>query len=245
MKSLLKAAFCRTPYRIIRARDANRFQAIEETLQSLKRRGFAPKVIIDGGANVGAFARLANRIFGVSAEVLMFEPQPACLPFLEALSKEPGFTLHATAIGSKSDQSLELAIDPAAVTTGAHVARTEASSGFTVSVPVITLDNVFENTLGSEDRAVLKLDLQGWELEALLGAHAILPRVEVVLIEVSFFTQDYEPPIATLVRFFDEADFDLHDIASLGARCRDNRAHQADFLFVNRRSPLAADKAWG
>jgi hypothetical protein len=34
------------------------------------------------------------------------------------------------------------------------------------------------------------------------------------------------------------------DIATLGARRLDNRAHQGDFLFVRRDSPLMADTAW-
>ena len=34
------------------------------------------------------------------------------------------------------------------------------------------------------------------------------------------------------------------DIATLGARRRDNRTHQGDFLFVRRDSPLMADRAW-
>lgn len=244
MKSLLKAALRRTPYRVIRARDTNRFEAIEETLTSLSRRRFAPRIVLDGGANVGDFARLARRVFGEGLEIHLFEPQPACQPLLEVLARQSGFILHAAAIGSVNDQVLELAIDPVAVTTGAHVAPVGSKEAVTVPIPVLTLDRQFDKTLNVSDRTLLKLDLQGWELEALRGAVSILPRIEVVLIEVSFFAQAYEPSIAALVRFLGCAGFDLHDVASLSGRSRDNRARQADFVFVNRRSPLATDTAW-
>ena len=81
-------------------------------------------------------------------------------------------------------------------------------------------------------------------MEALRGALTVLPSIEVILIEVSFFTQTYEPPIATLVSFLSKQGFLLYDIAGLIARRRDNRAHQADFVFIRSDSELNADCAW-
>ncbi len=241
MKSVLKAALRRTPYRVVRARDANRFQAIEDTLLALKARGFSPKIVLDGGANVGDFGRMARRVFGANAEIHLFEPQPACLPHLEALTKQQNFILHTVAIGAR-DEILELAIDPSSVTTGAHVKLEGGAES--VSVRSVTLDGLFQEKLRDGDRTLLKLDLQGWEMEALRGSVGILPKIEIVLTEASFFAQAYEPSIADLIRFFDAGGFDLHDIASLSARRRDNRAHQADLVFVSRLSPLARDTAW-
>jgi FkbM family methyltransferase len=245
MKDVLKTALRHTPYRVIRSHDSNRFQAIEETLVSLRGRKFAPKIVIDGGANVGNFARIARRVFGADLEIHLFEPQPACLQALEAYAKQPGIHLHPVALASRDGETLNLVIDSDTVTTGAHVAPSPSDGDSIVSVPAVTLDSVFAQSLKGEDRALCKLDLQGWELEALKGAIGTLSRIEVVLIEVSFFRQGYEPSIAELVHFMDESGLDLHDIASLSARRRDNRAHQSDFVFVNRTSPLVADTVWG
>lgn len=243
MKRLLKRIIGLTPYRVTRARDLNRFQAIDETLALIARRGFAPRVVIDGGANVGDFARLARRVFGAKPEIHLFEPQPACRSSLESLARDPCVHLHPIALGATDGGRLDLAIDPLGVTTGAHVAP-RGGSGTTVSVDVATLDALFESSLDSDDRALLKLDLQGWELEALKGAAKSLPKIEAVLIEVSLYAQSYEPPIAAVVGFLDAAGFELHDIASLSGRFRDNRAHQADLLFVNRNSELCSDTSW-
>src|SRR5262249_35912989 len=77
----------------------NRFDAIENSLVALKRRGFAPEVIVDGGANIGNFARMARRIFA-DATIHLIEPQPACQQALQRLSRAEGFVLHATALVS-------------------------------------------------------------------------------------------------------------------------------------------------
>lgn len=244
LKRVIKSILRHTPYRVIRARDGNRFQAIEECLVSLAKLGFKPRRIVDGGANIGDFAKTAASIFGM-ATVHLVEPQPACHEALTLLARDDRFRLHAVALGA-DNTFIDLAIDPAGVTTGAHVrldANSQNSAGC-VRVPVARLDTLLAAEIVKEDRCLLKLDLQGWELEALKGADTILDRIEVILSEVSFYAQAYEPSIEALMRYLDERGFALYDIAALAARRRDNRAHQGDFLFVRRDSPLMADTAW-
>ena len=119
LKDILKSIIRRTPYRVIRARDANRFSAIEECLQSLARRGYRPLRIVDGGANVGDFARCADRIFRPAA-IHLVEPQPACRRSLASLARDHRYHLHAIALGA-DDTTLYLTIDPTGITTGAHI----------------------------------------------------------------------------------------------------------------------------
>lgn len=244
LKSVLKSIIRYTPYRVVRACDANRFQAVEECLVSLARRGFRSRRIVDGGANVGDFARYAARIFP-TATIHLVEPQPACRDALARLAQDQRFRVHAVALGAEN-ADIHLAVDPAGVTTGAHILpKIEAPSDVDhVRVPIVRLDTLLGSEIATEDRALLKLDLQGWELEALKGAESILRRIEVILLEVSFFAQAYEPAIETLVQFLGGRGFALYDIAALVARPRDNRARQGDFLFVRRDSPLLADTTW-
>ncbi|ODT30676.1 MAG: hypothetical protein ABS54_01920 [Hyphomicrobium sp. SCN 65-11] len=81
-------------------------------------------------------------------------------------------------------------------------------------------------------------------MHALSGAREVLPRIEVILSEVSFFQQAYEPKIADLVSFLAAKNFILYDIAALSGRTRDNRLKQGDFVFVRSDSPLMADDRW-
>ena len=249
MKSLLKALLAKTPYRLVRGHLENRFQAIEGTLGSLKARGFAPAIIIDGGANVGDFSRAMLAMFP-GASVHAFEPQPGCAAPLTALAGTSGgrLILHGVALGAPEQEGtmLSLAGSAQSTSTGAYVVPAgETTQDGMVDVRCATLDGEMVAALATGGEVFVKLDLQGYELEALKGAERTLAAAQVVLLEVSFFRQAYEPPIEQLVAFLSDRGFELHDIATLSARWRDNRAWQGDFVFARRDGVLAADTRWG
>ena len=239
MKQFAKTLMALTPYRIVRDRGANRFQAIEVCLRSMKERGFLPKVVVDGGAHVGAFSLAAKKIFP-AARFHLVEPQPACTRPLRALCASEGFVLHECALANHvGEVSLAQTAGP---NTGAHV-KPDGGNG-TVNVPASTLDTLFAHLITSAHRTLLKLDLQGYELQALRGGSGVLPSVEVLLTEVSFFARAYEPPIAVLIAFLEVSGFQLYDIAALAGRTRDNRLHHGDLMFVRKGSPLLEDSRW-
>ena len=243
MKGIVKALLRRTPYRIVRAGALNRFNAVDELLPVLRDRGFRPTRVIDGGANVGAFARGAKSVFP-DFEIEMIEPQPACHEALRRLELETGYTFHPVALVGPVHMkpSIDLNVSPGEATTGAHVSATPNETA--VSVPAATLDATLDGRLGDHEQIFMKLDLQGYEMEALAGGERTLMQTEVILTEVSFFAQAYEPPISQIISFLDARNFELYDIAALAARSRDGRARQGDFLFVRRDSRLMADTRW-
>jgi FkbM family methyltransferase len=207
------------------------------------RRGFAPEVIGDGGANNGNFARMARRIFA-DATIHLIEPQPACQEALTRLAKAEGFVLHAAALVSPefASPTVLLATTPGMVNTGAFISSglPQSQSLQSVIVPAATLDHLLERpAIGAP--VLMKLDLQGYELHALAGS---LAKTEVILTEVSFFAQRYEPTILELMTWLDRKGLVLYDIAALSARARDGRARQGDLIFVRRTGALAADTAW-
>jgi FkbM family methyltransferase len=237
VKDLIKLLMALTPYRILRDKDANRFQAIETCLREMKRRGFAPRVIIDGGAHIGSFSMAAQLIFPDTMFYLV-EPQPACSGPLRELCAARGFRLHECAL-AKENGHVDLT-RTALPSTGAHITSDRENA---ITVAAATLDELF-GSVTRDDRALLKLDLQGYELHALRGGTELLRSVEAILTEVSFYAQSYEPSIAAIVSFLNESGFQLYDVASLNGRARDNRLHQGDFIFVRAGSELLQDSSW-
>lgn len=237
MKRLVKSLMEHTPYRIVRHYGANRFHAIEQCLQIMKARGFAPRIIVDGGAHIGSFSLAARAIFP-AAVIHCVEPQPACREPLRTVCAERGFFFHECALAEKPGRvDLAATAEP---NTGVHVASGREDA---ISVAAETLDNLF-GSVSRDDRALLKLDLQGYELHALQAGVAFLRSAEAILTEVSFYAQAYEPPIAALVGFLNDNGFQLYDIASLAGRARDNRPRQGDFVFVREGSELLTDTGW-
>lgn len=243
MKELAKAILRRTPYRVVRDYGMNRFQAIDICLKNLRHAGFEPSMIVDAGAHLGQFSLTAATIFSCDRFHLI-EPQPSCAPTLRAICTSRGWHFHEVALGTGAYQDLFLTRADLP-NTGVHVVESkQPDPAQTISARASSLDQVLNGEVRENDRLLLKLDLQGYELNALRGGARTLQYVEVVLTEVSFFAQAYEPTILQLMQFLDEHDFELFDIAALAARRRDNRAHQGDFLFARRDSRLLADTRW-
>jgi FkbM family methyltransferase len=228
-----------TPYRIVRDRGANRFQAIDVALRNMKDRGFFPRVVIDGGAHLGSFSLAAKQIFP-SATFHLIEPQPACRDPLKALCAKEGFVLHECAL---ADHVGKIGLSPTTEpNTGAHIVPDSDTE--TSNVAASTLDALLGQSISAQDRALLKLDLQGYELHVLRGGPTLLRSIEVILTEVSFYAQAYEPSIIDLMNFLNSSGFQFYDIAAISGRSRDNRAHQGDFIFARKGSQLLQDTRW-
>jgi hypothetical protein len=107
-----------------------------------------------------------------------------------------------------------------------------------------TLDRLVSK-MGLPDPDLIKLDLQGYELECLRGASRCLQHAEAVLLEVSFIPfQNGMPLIGEVIPFMGERGFRVYDISALWHRPLDGALAQGDFLFLSERSKLLEDKRW-
>lgn len=158
-----------------------------EMAGALRASGLRPEVVIDGGANAGQFARAMAETFP-EARVIAFEPLPeVAQTFRERLGSEPRVRLVQSALGAepgrltfyRNPYSLASSALPVAEDGPLVQPHEEA-----LEVPVTTLDDA----LADDDlpaSTLLKLDLQGYELEALRGGPETLGRVGHVLLEVA------------------------------------------------------------
>jgi FkbM family methyltransferase len=146
--------------------------------------------IIDGGANIGQFARACATVFP-KARIYSFEPQPdVATEFERNLADRPNVSLHRLAIGAQAGTATFLqraASQESSFLKGIQGTgfQSDSSQERQISVTVTTLDDFFsQQSLG--DSCLLKLDLQGFELEALKGATQTLERCKFVLLEAMF-----------------------------------------------------------
>ena len=160
--------------------------ATMEHAGALGRLDFA--TVIDVGANKGQFAAFAMRTWPL-AQLVCFEPLPGPRTTLArvtdgraklfdcALGAEDGHAdIH---VASRDDSSSMLQMN--ALQKDLY-GMTEAGP---LRVPVRRLDVCLE-TLNWKTPALLKIDVQGFELQVLAGAAATLARIDAAYIELSF-----------------------------------------------------------
>ena len=231
--------------RVSRNVSPNRFQAIEQSLRLMTKRGFAPLDIIDAGANVGDWTKMARTVFP-RARFHLIEPQSGCAPALSALARStPEIRYHQIAVTRPGQRQVSMAGGGDSNRgTGAWILKDGDATPAQSVCDATTLDELFGN--GVRQPLLMKLDLEGHELEALSGAESLLRQVEVVLTEVLFFDvyDRGRPLFSDVISFLAQREFDLYDIASLSGRPRDNRLRLGDALFVRRGSPLSTDRSW-
>jgi FkbM family methyltransferase len=238
MESLIKvgkiAAILQSPYyqgRLLRHRVA----AGVEHARVLS--GLDCRTVVDIGANRGQFALVARQC-QPHARIISFEPLPAAAAKFRAVFAGDGrVTLHEVAIG------------PAPGNATIHVSRRDDSSSLlpitstqvalfpgtgevaTATVRVAPLRE-FIPAADIQAPALIKLDVQGYELEALRGCEDLLDRFAYVYSECSFVELYAGQPLADEVTsWMRERGFKLHGEHNT-VHDRGGRAIQADFLFA-------------
>jgi FkbM family methyltransferase len=171
-------------------------------------------LLIDVGANTGQFAE-RMRAFGYSKRMISFEPSSDAFNVLSGrAAKDHNWEARQTALGSEPGQaelnlsansksSSILAIEQRHVIAGPNSAVVGREP-----VTVSTLDVQLEGA--SYSRAFLKLDVQGYELEVLLGATKTIDRTTAVQCELSVAPlYDGQPDYLALIGLFRERGFTL------------------------------------
>jgi FkbM family methyltransferase len=149
-------------------------------------------VYVDGGAHDGQVAgQFLNRFPGL--QVHAFEPNADLFPRLEAnLAHAPG-QRHQLALSDKT-QTLKMFINESPMTSSVLPRNENCERYFDAATTLkevrelqaTSLDDWFDRA-GLNRVDIIKLDLQGYELQALRGAEGILRRgVACVYIEINF-----------------------------------------------------------
>jgi len=198
--------------------------------------GLQLNTVVDIGANRGQFALCIRRLYP-SAQIFSFEP----------LRKPAGAWMRNFGNDSRA-QLFKKAVALQSGTAAMHVSRWDVSSSllpfaqaqhdnFPLTeeasrevVETTTLEACLEEPL-IQDSALLKLDVQGFELAALKGCGRLLERFRYVYVEASFIELYVGQALATeVIGFLFGRGFNLVCVANLSYGSS-ARPIQADFLF--------------
>lgn len=218
-------------------RRALRFGVLPSLSHQGLLRALKPDLVIDVGANRGQFSLdvvLSTR----DARVLAFEPlqedamiyrraMPAdrCELFEEALADATGHAVFHVARARDSSSLLPIGPLQAAAFPGTDEVERR-------SVPVCTLDGYLDR-IGTPNRGLLKIDVQGGEHRVLAGSERSLQLMKWVYVELSF-RELYlgQASASEIIRLLDRHGFDLISIS--GTVSMQGMAVQADALFARR-----------
>ena len=194
------------------------------------------RMVLDIGANRGQFALVVRRSFP-KARIISFEPLPVPAgTFRKMFEDDPQVTLHEAAVGpvsgnatihiSRRDDSSSLL-----PITGTQVALFPGTAeADTATVHVAPLRE-FVSVSDIRPPALLKLDVQGYELEVLRGCEDLLNRFTYVYAECSFVELYAGQALADeVIAWLRERGFKLRGVHNMDYD-RGGRAIQADFLF--------------
>jgi len=201
--------------------------------------------IIDIGANKGQFALFARDTFP-KAKILSFEPIQSPADIYEAIfSRDSNCKLYRTAVGQKSDflyinvteendaSSFLAPTDLQSSTFGTRVSHQE-------KVRIGPL-NSFLSVDDINVPALLKLDVQGFELEALKGCAGVLDKISSIYLEVSFVELYAAQPLASqIISWLGDKSFELAGVFNQQFS-RQGEPVQADMLFERSSSPMVLE----
>jgi FkbM family methyltransferase len=192
--------------------------------------------IVDVGANRGQFAVITRKIFP-KAKIHSFEPlaEPAEI-FKKVFGNDMGVKFYPIAIGREKATSL------------IHVTRDDDSSSMLPITPMQS--SMFPGAIELETRQVavfplaqlldadsippdslLKIDVQGFELDVLKGCEDILNKFSHLYIECSFIELYKDQALAhQIISWLGQRNFDLIGVHNLYYG-KNGIAIQGDFLF--------------
>jgi len=145
------------------------------TARLIRRVATEGGVVVDVGANVGYFTRIASRAVGSTGVVHAVEPLASALRLLRLNTQDlPNVFIHATALSARSGEASLY------VHEGGDLSTLSPSDDAreVVRVPLTTLDELLADASRVD---LIKIDVEGHEFEVVMGAMRTLQKFRPVV----------------------------------------------------------------
>jgi FkbM family methyltransferase len=207
----------------------------------LQQRGFNASTVIDIGAAEGGFFlfRSQHRLF-TSARHFFVDAMQENEDVYRKLAEKFDAGYEITAL-SCMDGEVVIRVDPDFYNT--HIDHLQPGIGYesTRRVPLCTLDGlVARHEL--EPPFVLKLDVQGGELDVLRGALRTLDEAVIVTAEIQIFTE--RDTLVELLSFMQGNGWALYDITDPGHYPSDSTFYQCYATFIPKSMDFRKGAPW-
>ncbi|MEK6780169.1 MAG: FkbM family methyltransferase [Bacteroidota bacterium] len=211
----------------------------EDLLLQTILKHFKITTVIDVGANEGQYA-LGLISNGFKGKIFSFEPIAIIFHKLsKAAERHNGWSTFNLGIGEKEDEiSINVSenfVSSSILEINQTSIAAESKSRFTHQerIRMTSLDSFFANVNIIHEDTLLKLDIQGFELNALRGAKKSLPWIKVIQIELSF-VQLYKgsPLFQEVTDFLKKEGFEIFTIIPGFRNAQTGQMLQADGIFV-------------
>lgn len=210
---------------------------LQEVMLFMKHNGLKVNTVIDVGIAYGT-----PGLYGSFEDVKyhLIEPLKEYKNVIEGICSTYDATYTLAAAGEKIGE-LELNVHPDL--SGSSVLNESEGKhvdGEPRIVPVTTIDHEIEQ-FHLQGPYLIKVDVQGFELQVLNGACKSLQNTEVVLLEISLFEfYKSSPTFADVIAYMDRHGFSVYEIYTPTYRPLDDAMGQVDIAFVKTDGILRA-----
>jgi len=201
--------------------------------------GFRPGTVIDIGAAWGSFSKQCHDIFP-DAQYVLVEPLEEYAAVLSKVVATIGRASRETAVAASHSGMAVLNVHHDFVGSSLYTEVEEGTKidGIPREVPAVTLDSLVAKHHAAPPY-LLKVDVQGAELDVLAGGESTLEKAEYVLLEVSLFQFFNRGPLFhDVVTYMRNKGFVPYDLYELQYRPLDYALSQIDVAFVKEAGPF-------
>jgi FkbM family methyltransferase len=215
-------------------------------LEDVKARGFEPTRIVDVGAHSAHWSRLAQSQWP-DAWFTLIEPQAELKPYLDEFCAHPRARWVEAGAGRELGTSV-LTVDPDDPTSSSFALTEQEAAEAALhdrrALPLITLDSLWSDSLEPPPELV-KIDVEGLELDVLQGAQTFLGSTELFVVEVSFYPWLARWPSAVeVIAFMAERGYVPYDLCWFLRRPLDGALGLADIAFALEDGFLRSQIEW-